>query len=97
MYSTDGQITGSKTRRGKVGRFADLSMEFDFADMPKQSLVMVEIKPPSKVADGSRPDFIKLANEMKDAIDNYIKEGFNDDEIFVAGILVEGMWCSVKS
>ncbi|KAG2223554.1 hypothetical protein INT45_000874 [Circinella minor] len=88
---TDSQITGSKTRRGKVGRFADLSMVFDFADIPNQTLVIVEIKPPVKVADGSRPDFIKLANEMKDSIDNYIKEGFDDDEIFVTGILIEGM------
>ncbi|KAI9494564.1 hypothetical protein BDB00DRAFT_787159 [Zychaea mexicana] len=88
---TDGQVTGSKARRGKVGRFADLSMVFEFAGMPEQTLVIVEIKAPSKVADGSRPDFIKMANEMKDSIDNFIEEGFDDDEIFATGILVEAM------
>ncbi|KAI9494574.1 hypothetical protein BDB00DRAFT_787165 [Zychaea mexicana] len=86
---TDGQVTGSKVRRGKVGRFVDLSMVFEFAGMPEQTLVIVEIKAPSKVADGSRPDFIKMANEMKDSIDNFIEEGFDDDEIFATGILVE--------
>ncbi|KAI9477119.1 hypothetical protein BDB00DRAFT_793319 [Zychaea mexicana] len=83
---TDGQVTGSKARRGKVGRFVDLSMVFEFAGMPEQTLVFVEIKAPSKVADGSRPDFIKMANEMKGSIDNFIEEGFDDDEIFATGI-----------
>ncbi|KAI7861087.1 hypothetical protein BDC45DRAFT_529686 [Circinella umbellata] len=76
---TDGQAQGSSERRSSIGsnkstsRFSDLSVIFSFASMPKQGLVIVEIKPIEKVKNGSRPDFTKLANEMKDAVDKMVQ------------------------
>ena len=103
IYSTDGQAVGSNERRSKhseedkkkgkkkIGRFADLSMIYDYGDCPKQCLVLVEIRPPMKILDGSRPDFVKIANEMKDSIDKMVKDGYDDDKITILGVLVEGM------
>ena len=67
-------------------------MIYDYGGCPKQGLVVVEIKPPMKVLDSNRPDFIKLANEMKDSIGKMVKSGYVDDRITVLGVLVEGMW-----
>ena len=51
----------------------------------------MEIKPPHCVKDGKRPDFIKLANELKDAIDTMVHDGIDDFDIPVLGLLVEGI------
>ncbi|KAI7856005.1 hypothetical protein BDC45DRAFT_70134 [Circinella umbellata] len=107
INSTDGQAVGSNERRSKhseedkkkgkkkIGRFADLSMIYDYGDCPKQGLVVVEIKPPMKTLDGSRPDFVKIANEMKDSMDKMVKDGYDDDEITILGVLVEGFTCTL--
>ena len=73
-----------------TNRYSDLSMNFSFDSMPEQGLLIVEIKPFEKVKNGSRPDFIKLANEMKDAIDKMVKDGMDDENITVLGVLIEG-------
>ncbi|KAG2225873.1 hypothetical protein INT45_007117 [Circinella minor] len=95
---TDGQAVGSNVRRSKspeedkkIGRFVDLSMIYDYGDCPRRGLIVVEIKPPMKMLDGSRPDSVKIANEMKDSIDKMVKDGYDDDEITILGVLVEGM------
>ncbi|KAI7852249.1 hypothetical protein BDC45DRAFT_191652 [Circinella umbellata] len=64
----DAQAAGSSRRRKKVGRFTDLSVFFEYGDLPSPGLVLVEIKPPSKVSNGQRPHYVKLSNEMKGAI-----------------------------
>ncbi|KAG2215407.1 hypothetical protein INT45_010427 [Circinella minor] len=98
---TDGQAQGSAERRDSVdgnkstSRYSDLSMNFSFDSMPEQGLLIVEIKPFEKVKNGSRPDFIKLANEMKDAIDKMVKDGMDDENITVLGVLIEGFKCTL--
>ncbi|KAG2221185.1 hypothetical protein INT45_007762 [Circinella minor] len=93
---TDGQAQGSSERRNSVGsskstgRFSDLPVNFSFGSMPEQGLVIVEIKPVEKVKNGSRPDFAKLANEMKDALDKMVRDGMDDEDITVLGVLIEG-------
>ncbi|KAG0166765.1 hypothetical protein DFQ29_000852 [Apophysomyces sp. BC1021] len=63
--------------------------------MPEEGLLIVEIKPPKKTRNGQRPDFIKLCNEMKDATDKLIKDGMDDVDITVIGVLVEGYRCTL--
>ena len=70
--------------------FTDLSMNFDHGSMPTEGLLLVEIKPPQKVYNGSRPDLVKLANEMKDSLDKMIEDGIDDPEITVLGVLIKG-------
>ncbi|KAI7853080.1 hypothetical protein BDC45DRAFT_606962 [Circinella umbellata] len=98
---TDGQAQVSEERCGSIDgskgtcRFSDLSINFSFGSMPEQGLAIVEIKPPEKVRNGSRPDFIKLANEMKDSIDKMVNDGMDDADISVVGVLVEGFKCTM--
>ncbi|KAG0162836.1 hypothetical protein DFQ30_001186 [Apophysomyces sp. BC1015] len=98
---TDGNAYGSKERREangkteKAGHFSDLSMKFSYGKMPEEGLLIVEIKPPKKTRNGQRPDFIKLCNEMKDATDKLIKDGMDDVDITVIGVLVEGYRCTL--
>lgn len=69
-----------------------MQVNFDYAaKMPKEALLIIEIKAPKKIKNGSRPDIVKLANEMKDALDQMIKDGLDDPEITVIGILIEGI------
>ncbi|KAG2216319.1 hypothetical protein INT45_009701 [Circinella minor] len=82
IYSTDGKPINEKEK----------TVNFDYAaQMPKEALLIVEIKAPQKIKNGSRPDLVKLANEMKDALDKMIKDGLDDPEITVVGILIEGI------
>ncbi|KAG2219319.1 hypothetical protein INT45_003141 [Circinella minor] len=87
---TDGQAQGSKDLK-----FSDLSINFKYGTMPEQGLVITEIKPPAKVKSGSRPDLVKLGNEMKDAIDKIVIDGFDNKDISVLGILIEGFRCTL--
>ncbi|KAG2219340.1 hypothetical protein INT45_006873 [Circinella minor] len=95
-----GQAQGSEERRGSVNgnksisRYSGLSMNFSFDSMLEQGLLIVEINPFEKVKNGSRPDFINLANEMKDAIDKMMKDGMDDENITVLGVLIEGFKCT---
>ena len=61
--------------------------------MPEQGLVITEIKPPTKMKSGSRPDLVKLGNEMKDSIDKMVNDGFDNKDISVFGLLIEGKLC----
>ncbi|KAI8149371.1 WD40-repeat-containing domain protein [Fennellomyces sp. T-0311] len=96
------EIVGSKKRLHTADpsaqtarRFSDLSMMFSYGKLPDQNLLIVETKPPHRVKNGERPDFIKLANAMKDAIDNMVRCGMDDEEIPVVGILIVGFICIV--
>ncbi|KAI8146886.1 hypothetical protein BJV82DRAFT_596837 [Fennellomyces sp. T-0311] len=94
LKGTDGEAYGSK-RTKKNGGFSDLSVNFECGMMPSQGLLIVEIKPPHKVKNGSRPDLVKLGNEMKDALDKMVKDGIDDKEITVIGVLIEGFRCTI--
>ncbi|KAI8141106.1 hypothetical protein BJV82DRAFT_188390 [Fennellomyces sp. T-0311] len=89
--------TDGKTRKkdaedvAKKGyQFSDLSINFEYGAMPQQALLIAEIKAPHKVRTGSRPDLVKLANQMKDAIDKMVDDSMDDKEITVLGLLIEG-------
>ena len=58
--------------------------------MPEEGLLIVEIKSPHRVKNGEPPDFIRLANAMKDTIDKMIRDGLDDFEVPVLGVLSEG-------
>ncbi|KAI7859620.1 hypothetical protein BDC45DRAFT_564415 [Circinella umbellata] len=90
---TDGKPTNEKEKAEKKnGCLSDMQVNFDYAaQMPKEALLIVEIKAPQKIKNDSRPDLVKLANEMKDALDKMIKDGLDDPEITVVGILIEGI------
>ncbi|KAG2219322.1 hypothetical protein INT45_003144 [Circinella minor] len=81
---TDGQAQGSKNLK-----FLDLSINFKYDTMS----VITKIKSPEKVKSGSRPDLVKLGNEMKDSIDKIVIDGFDNKDISVLGILIEGKLC----
>ena len=51
---------------------------------------MVEIKTPMKVNNGQRPDYVKLGNELRSCIDKMVKDGLDDEDIVVTGVLIEG-------
>ena len=71
--------------------FSDLSLLYDFGTMPQQGLVIVEIKPPLKAKNDSRPDLVKLAIEMKElAIDKMVADKMDNKNITVVGDLIEG-------
>ena len=65
-------------------------MSFEYGAMPTEGLLLIEIKPPNKVRNGSRPDLVKLANEMKNSLDKLIDDKLDDPEITVLGVLIEG-------
>ena len=65
-------------------------MFYSYGFLSEQALTIVDIKQPSDVLHGEHPGLVKLANELKDSIDKMVEDGFDDDEISVAGILVEG-------
>ncbi|KAI9497237.1 hypothetical protein BDB00DRAFT_805617 [Zychaea mexicana] len=94
---TDGRAHREKTESsGKGGyQFSDLSVNFEYGLMPKQGLLIVEIKPPHKVRTGSRPDLVKLANEMKDSLDKMVQDGVDNPKITILGLLVEGFRCTL--
>ncbi|KAI7848155.1 hypothetical protein BDC45DRAFT_323126 [Circinella umbellata] len=94
---TDGKASRKETKNNdKKGYvFPDLSMNYECGAMPVQRLLIAEIKPPHKVRTGSRPDFIKLAIQMKDSIDKMINDGVDDPEITVSGLLIEGFRCTL--
>lgn len=56
----------------------------------KQSLFLVELKAPKAAREGIRPDFVKLANQMKDSLDKQIRDGVMDRDSLVLGLLIEG-------
>ena len=75
IFRSDGKIAHKDSDEDKKAYvFPDLSMDFDYGGMPTQHLLMCEIKPPHKIRTGSRPDFVKLANQMKNTIDTNIIE-----------------------
>ncbi|KAG2223555.1 hypothetical protein INT45_000875 [Circinella minor] len=88
-----------KERRGSIDgskgtyRFFDLSVNFSLGSMPDQGLVYYcgEANLSKKLEMESRPEFIKLANEMKDSIDKMVKDGMDDVDISVVGVLLEGL------
>ncbi|KAG0166917.1 hypothetical protein DFQ29_000728 [Apophysomyces sp. BC1021] len=89
----DARLDSSKRRRilngeSRTSRFADLSMKYQYGDL-EELLLAIEVKPPKKLRKMRRPDFTKLANEMKDSIDKMIGDGLNSSEITCLGILVE--------
>ncbi|KAI9497240.1 hypothetical protein BDB00DRAFT_805634, partial [Zychaea mexicana] len=96
-FITDGRAHREKTESsGKGGyQFSDLSVNFEYGLMPKQGLLIVEIKPPHKVRTGSRPDLVKLANEMKDSLDKMVQDGVDNPKITILGLLVEGFRCTL--
>lgn len=65
-------------------------MGFYHETMPEECLLLIEIKPPRKTRNGNRPDFVKIANEMKDATNKLVHDGIDDSEITILGVLVEG-------
>ncbi|KAI9258211.1 hypothetical protein BDA99DRAFT_539213 [Phascolomyces articulosus] len=76
----------------------------NYADLP--SLMFsncIWILGKSALGDSSRPDFVKLANEIKDSIDKMVKDDYDDDRITVVlGVLVEvrlsiELFCSLFS
>ena len=71
----------------------DLSVFFDYGNLPQEQLVLIEIKSPTKMNNGKRPDYVKLGNEMKAAIDKMIMDGLDDESIPVIGLLIEGEYC----
>ncbi|KAI9496745.1 hypothetical protein BDB00DRAFT_868962 [Zychaea mexicana] len=73
---TDGQAQGSADLR-----FSDLSINFAYSGLREQGLLITEIKPPHKIRTGSRPDLVKLANEMKASIDKMVEDGCDDKDI----------------
>ncbi|KAI9263414.1 hypothetical protein BDA99DRAFT_605041 [Phascolomyces articulosus] len=81
---TDGQAQGSKDLK-----FSDLSINCKYGTMPEQGLLIAEIKPPGKVKSGSRPDLVKLGNEMKNSIDKMVNDGIDNKDISVFGLLIE--------
>ncbi|KAG0162589.1 hypothetical protein DFQ30_001683 [Apophysomyces sp. BC1015] len=95
----DARLDSSKRRRilngeSRTSRFADLSMKYQYGDL-EELLLAIEVKPPKKLRKMRRPDFTKLANEMKDSIDKMIGDGLNSSEITCLGILVEGHKCTL--
>ncbi|KAI9274798.1 hypothetical protein BDA99DRAFT_533406 [Phascolomyces articulosus] len=52
----------------------------------------MEFKSPMKVIDGSRADFVKLGNKLKDSIDKMIKDGYDNEDISVIGVWVEDLY-----
>ena len=58
--------------------------------MPEEGLLIVEIKPPHCVQNEERPDSTKLTNAMKIPIDSLIRDGLDDFDIPVLGVLCEG-------
>ncbi|KAI8141108.1 hypothetical protein BJV82DRAFT_620856 [Fennellomyces sp. T-0311] len=94
---TDGKTMKKESENAskKGCHFSDLSVNFDYGAMPKQALAIVEIKPPHKVRNGSLPDLVKLAYQMKDSIDKMIDDKMDDKDITVLGILVEGFRCTL--
>ncbi|KAI9479628.1 hypothetical protein BDB00DRAFT_173164 [Zychaea mexicana] len=87
LHGTDEKSPRKDT---KSLQFTDLSMNFEYGAMPTQGLLLVEIKPPIKVRSGSRHDLIKLANEMKDSLDQTVGDGMDDPSIAVLALLIEG-------
>ena len=91
IHRTDEKAPSKSEDSGKKSYlFTDLSVNFEYGRMPTEGLLLVEIKPPQKVYNGSRPDLIKLANEMKDSLDKMIDDGIDDADITVLGLLIEG-------
>lgn len=86
---------GSKERRGSHGRVPDLSLivkHNEYSAMP----FICEVKPPSHMQglnhkDVQKPDFIKLANMMKDEIDRM--DMIEEKKVY--GLLVEGFRCQL--
>ena len=87
--SKERKKNASSDTSSSVGRFSDLSMNFQHGSLPSQNLLLIEIKPPHRVKHGERPDFIKIANEMKDSMDNMIQNGLDDFEVAVFGVSVQ--------
>ncbi|KAI9251767.1 hypothetical protein BDA99DRAFT_541180 [Phascolomyces articulosus] len=93
---TDGKVPDAANNNKKDIQFSDLSVFFKYGeDLPQEGLVMVEIKPPIKVNNGHRPDYVKLGNELKSCIDKMVKDGLDDEDIVVTGVLIEGFMCTV--
>ncbi|KAI8136744.1 hypothetical protein BJV82DRAFT_675695 [Fennellomyces sp. T-0311] len=82
-YGTDGEVVGSKARRDNNSNCSRSSAG--------------QIKSPHCVKDGKRPDFLKVANEMKDAIDTMVRDGIDDFDISVLCLLVAGFKCSLMA
>ncbi|CAO0791941.1 unnamed protein product [Mucor circinelloides] len=93
--STDESV-GSKERRGKYGRIPDLSLLVQYNGHTALPFVC-EVKSPSHMqslnstTDVQNPDFIKLANIMKDELDHM---HFIEDKV-VYGLLIEGFKCQL--
>lgn len=90
--STDESV-GSKERRGKYGRIPDLSLLVQY-DSHTALPFVCEVKSPSHMqnlsstTDVQNPDFIKLANIMKDELDHM---HFIEDKV-IYGLLIEGIY-----
>ncbi|KAI9247973.1 hypothetical protein BDA99DRAFT_609132 [Phascolomyces articulosus] len=69
-------------------------MDFDHGAMSTECLLIAELKAPHKVNTGSRPDFIKIAHQMKSSFDKKIHDGVDNDDISMPGLLVEGFRCT---
>ncbi|KAG2228333.1 hypothetical protein INT45_011125 [Circinella minor] len=93
---TDGKVPGIVNEKKDI-QFADLSVFFEYGeDLPEEGLVMVEIKPPVKVNNGQRPDYVKLGNELKSCIDKMVKDGLDEEDIIVTGVLIEAPKNGIK-
>ncbi|KAI9258961.1 hypothetical protein BDA99DRAFT_538879 [Phascolomyces articulosus] len=90
VFKTDKKTPRKPENADKKGYFfTDLSMHFEYGAIPTERLLLVEIKPTYKAHNGSRPDLVKFANEMKDSLEKMIEDHIDDPEITVLGVLIE--------